>query len=64
MKVEFYQDDHGRIWLFNASEIWIRTIRKDNLLLKAAARTGASLAMESLGMNNDEINNENFGEQI
>ena len=26
MKVEFYQDEYGKIWLFNASEIWIRTI--------------------------------------
>ena len=24
MKCEFYQDENGRIWLFNVSDIWIR----------------------------------------
>lgn len=25
MKVEFYQDDWGKIWLFNVYDIWVRT---------------------------------------
>ena len=47
MKVEFYQDEYGKIWLFNASEIWIRTIQKENFLMSAAARQGLNLEMGS-----------------
>ena len=29
MKVEFYQDEHGKIWLFNVQDVWIRTVIND-----------------------------------
>eukprot|EP00347_Sterkiella_histriomuscorum_P006724 403351677 len=51
MKIEFYQDEYGRIWLFNANEIWIRTIRKDSLLMQAAAKNGINI----LNTKDDEI---------
>lgn len=58
MKVEFYQDDHGRIWLFNCLDIWIRTIRKDTFLLKAAQH---ATAIESINANASQKMNENSG---
>ncbi len=36
MKAEFYQDENGKIWFFNASDIWLRTTKKENFFLKAA----------------------------
>ena len=33
MKVEFYQDENGKIWLFSATEIWLRTFNKENKFL-------------------------------
>lgn len=30
MKMEFYQDEHGKIWLFNVSDIWVRITKGGN----------------------------------
>lgn len=35
MKCEFYQDENGRIYFFNATDIWIREVKKkDDFLFK------------------------------
>ena len=43
MKCEFYQDENGKIWFFNAGEIWIRTQRHmGNLLFNSDMKQGMS----------------------